>query len=233
MKIGKNTQVFLLHFAGGNSYSFNFLKPYLPKNFDFHLIELPGRGKRINEKLLSIESEAIDDLLNQINSLRNDMPYIIFGHSMGAHLGLRVTKRMEELGNYPKQLIVAGNAGPGTGDEDKYRSTMNDDLLKEELISLGGIPNEVLENEELFSFFSQIMRSDFKILEGSKPLDPNFKINTPIVAVMGDKEETADEIENWRNFTSSTFRPYLLPGNHFFIHNHPAELVRIITQFND
>jgi external thioesterase TEII len=233
MKFGKNTQAFFLHFAGGNSYSFNFLKPFVPKNFDFHVIELPGRGKRSNEKLLSVESEAIDDLLNQINSLRNDKPYIIFGHSMGAHLGLRVTKKMEELGDYPKQLIVAGNAGPGTGDEDKYRSTMNDEVLKEELLSLGGVPNEILENEELFSFFSKIMRSDFKILEEGEPLDADFKVSTPIVAVMGDKEETADDIENWRNFTSSTFKSYLLSGNHFFIHDHPAELVKIITNFDD
>jgi external thioesterase TEII len=58
-------------------------------------------------------------------------------------------------------------------------------------------------------------------------------VNTPIVAVMGDKEETAEDIENWRNFTSSTFKPHLLEGNHFFIHDHPAELVRIITHFDD
>ena len=229
MKVGKNTQVFLLHFAGGNSYSFNFLRPFLPRNFDFHLMELPGRGRRIHEELLSAESEAIDDLLKQITSLRNDKPYIIFGHSMGARLGLRVTEKMERLGDYPKQLIVAGNAGPGTGDQNVYRSRMNDEELKEELISLGGVPDEVLQDDDVFQFFSQIMRSDFRILEEAEPLDTDFKVSAPIVAVMGDKEETAEDIENWRNFTSSNFKSYLLRGNHFFIHDHPAELVKIIT----
>jgi surfactin synthase thioesterase subunit len=233
MKFGRNTQVFLLHFAGGNSYSFNFLKPFLPKDFDFHLLELPGRGRRIKEGLLSKEAEAIDDLLKQINLLRNDKPYIIFGHSMGALLALQITKKLEEKGDFPKQLIVAGNAGPGTGDTDKCRSTMNDDELKEELLSLGGVSNEILENEDLFSFFSPIMRSDFKILEDSEPLGADFKVSTPIVALMGDKEETAENIENWKNFTSGAFRSYLLPGNHFFIHDHPVELVRFITHFDD
>ncbi len=226
-------QVFLLHFAGGSSNSFNFLKPFLPINFDFHLLELPGRGKRIKENLLSTQSEAVDDLLHQINSLRNDKPYIIFGHSMGAQLGLMVTKKMEELGDSPKKLIVAGNAGPGTGDEDRCRSTISDKELKEELISLGGVPTEVLENEELFNFFSPIMRSDFEILEKSPRLDSNFKVNTPIVAVMGDEEETAKDIENWRHFTSIALKSHLLEGNHFFIHDHPAELVRIITNLDD
>ncbi len=229
MKSRKNMQVFLLHFAGGNSYSFNFLKPFLPRNFDFHMVELPGRGRRMREKLLSVESEAIDDLVNQITILRNGKPYIIFGHSMGAHMGLRVTNSMEELGDHPMRLIVAGNAGPGTGYAEKCRSTMNDDELKEELVSLGGVPNEVLENDELFSFFSPIMRSDFRILEEGESFSADFKVSAPIVAVMGDKEETANEIENWRNFTSGNFKPYLLPGSHFFIHDHPAELVKIIT----
>lgn len=226
-------QVFLLHFSGGNCNSFNFLKPYLPKNFDFHPLELPGRGKRIKEELLSIQSEVIDDLLNQINSLRNNKPYVIFGHSLGAQLGLRVTKKMEELGDSPKKLIVAGNAGPGTGDMEKCRSTMSDEELKEELLMLGGVPKEVLENEELFGFFSPIMRSDFRILEKDKPLGADFKVSTPIVAVMGDKEETAKDIENWLKFTTSKFKSHLLEGNHFFIHDHPAELVRIITNSDD
>ncbi|OQP46299.1 thioesterase II family protein [Niastella populi] len=233
MIFGKNMQVFLLHFSGGSVNSFNFLKPFLPKYFEFHPLELPGRGKRIKEKLLSVESEAIDDLINQINSLRNNKPYIIFGHSLGAQLGLRVTKKLEELGDSPKKLIVAGNAGPGTGNIDKCRSTISDEELKEELLSLGGVPKEVLENDELFGFFSPIMRSDFKILEKGEPLEAGFKLNTPIVAVMGDKEETVEDIENWRNFTTGTFKSYILEGNHFFIHDHPAELVRIITNSYD
>jgi external thioesterase TEII len=234
MIFGKNMQVFLLHFSGGSVNSFNFLKPFLPKNFDFHPLELPGRGKRIKEKLLLTQSEAIDDLQKQINRLRNNKPYMIFGHSMGAQLGLRVTKKMEELGDSPQKLIVAGNAGPGTGDiEKKRRSTLSDEELKEELLTLGGVPKEVLENEELFGFFSPIMRSDFSILEKGEPLEADFKLNTPIVAVMGDKEETAEDIENWRNFTTGKFKSHLLEGNHFFIHDHPAELARIITNFDD
>lgn len=220
-------QLFLLHFSGGNAYSFQFLRPHLPVNFDFHPLELPGRGKRISEKLLSTESEAIEDLVAQISSLRNNQPYIIFGHSMGASLGLKVTKRFEELGDPPEKLIVAGNAGPGVGEE-KHRSVMNDEELKEELRSLGGVPEEVLNNDDLFDFFAPIMRSDFGILESGEKVLPGFKISSPIVAVMGDQEEPSDEIGNWKNFTSKGFKSYLLPGNHFFIHDHPFDLMQII-----
>jgi surfactin synthase thioesterase subunit len=226
-------QLFMLHFSGGNCYSFQFLKPYLPGNIDFHPLELPGRGKRINEKLLSTESEAVEDLVSQITVLRNDLPFLIFGHSMGASLGLRVTKKLEELGDPPERLIVAGNAGPGTSKDDKLRSVMNNEELKEELRKLGGVPEEVLNNHDLFDFFSPIMRSDFRVLENGEKLPPDYKISSPITAVMGDQEESADEIENWKKFTSREFKSYLLSGNHFFIHNHPLDLVRIIKNSYD
>jgi surfactin synthase thioesterase subunit len=209
MNLKNNLQLFALHFGGGNCYSFQFLKPFLPVNFDFHPLELPGRGKRIKEKLLSTEFEAIEDLVFQITSLRNDQPYLIFGHSMGASLGLRVTKRLEELGDPPKRLIVAGNAGPGTGDFGKCRSEMNDEELKEELRTLGGISDEVLINVDLFNFFAPIIRSDFRLLENGEKLDSGFKISSRLTAIMGDQEETSEKIENWRKFTSNEFTFFL------------------------
>ncbi|MDP1800256.1 MAG: thioesterase domain-containing protein [Bacteroidota bacterium] len=227
-----NTQLFMLHFGGGNRYSFQFIKPYLPVNFDFQPIELPGRGKRINEPLLSTEQECVNDLFSQIISLRNKRPYLIYGHSMGASLGLRITKRLEEIGDPPKRLIVSGNAGPGTG-SNKRRSQMNDEELKEELRLLGGVSEEVLSNDDLFNFFSPIMRSDFKLLENSEKLGPDFMIKSSIVAIMGDKEETSGEIENWKNFSLGEFKFHLLPGNHFFIHDHPVELMKIIKNAYD
>lgn len=232
MKSKNNVQIFMLHFAGGNIYSFQFLKPYMPTTFDFYPLELPGRGKRISEKLLSSKQSAIEDFVHQITSLRNTQPYVIFGHSMGASLGLRVTKKLEALGDPPKKLIVAGNAGPGTG-EDKYRSKMNDIELKEELKILGGVSDEVLSNDDVFNFYLPILKSDFMVLEDNEEIASDLKIKSSITAVMGDKEKTSEKIENWRNFTSGEFEFCHLPGNHFFIYDHPMEIVRIIKKSYD
>lgn len=226
-------QLFTLHFSGGNCYSFNFLKPYLPVNIEFLPLELPGHGKRINEKLLSTEPEAIKDLVSQITSLRDHRPYLIFGHSMGASLGLKVTKKLEEMGDPPKHLIVAGNPGPGVGNDEKYRSTMSNEELKKELRSLGGVPEEVLTDDDLFNFFSPIMRSDFSVLESGEKLNPDYQLKSPITAIMGSEEETSKEIKNWKKFTSGDFKSHLLPGNHFFIHDHPQDLMEIIKNCYD
>lgn len=228
MYVNNKIQLFLLHFAGGSCYSYDFLKPYLKDDFEFHALELPGRGKRHEEKLLFEKKETIEDYFDQIKKLRNDLPYLIFGHSMGATLGLSVTKKMEDINDAPEMLIVSGNAGPGINREKSKRYLLGDLEFKKELRKLGGIPDEVLENEELYDFFGPIMRADFEVLEKDTFLEKFLVLKTSIYAIMGDKEETVDQIENWSHFTTKDFRYEILSGNHFFIHNHIKHLVDVL-----
>ena len=231
MDLKNKRQLFLLHFAGGNSYSYNFIKEYLENRVDFHPLELPGRGKRISEKLLYNKKDAIEDYFEQIKKLRNDQPYLIYGHSMGATLGLSVTKMLEDINDPPDKLIVSGNSGPRISKKDyKRRYLLDDASFKEELRGLGGIPDEVLENEELFSFFNTSMRADFEILEKDTYSEKEIVLKSPIYAIMGDEEETAADINNWSKYTENHFNFNIWPGNHFFIHKYPDKLSRLIIK---
>ena len=230
MYIENKQQLFLLHFAGGNSYSYNFIRKYLENNFEFHPLELPGRGKRISEKLLYNKKDAIEDYFKQIKKLRNNQPYLIYGHSMGATLGLSVSKMMEAINDAPEKLIVSGNSGPGISKKDYKRYLLNDNDFKEELRELGGVPNEVLENEELFDFFNTSLRADFEVLEKDSFSEKDIVLKTPIYAIMGDEEETVAEINNWANFTANNFESNIWSGNHFFIHKYPHKLSKLITK---
>lgn len=232
-KSAKKNQLFLLHFAGGNCYSFDFLKHCLSADFEFIPLELPGRGKRMAEKLLAVKSPGVQDYYEQIRRLRNQQKYLIYGHSMGATLGLSVAHLMEKIGDPPAQLIVSGNAGPDvketTASSKKgKRYLMNDEDFKEELRELGGVPEAVLENEELYDFFSPILRADFKLLEEDDFSEKDIHLETPIFALMGSEEKTKDKIENWKRFTTSNFQYKVLKGDHFFIKNHPGEIAQVL-----
>jgi external thioesterase TEII len=227
-------QLFLLHFAGGSTYSFDFIKKHINSDIEFIPLELPGRGKRCNEKLLKTKRETILDYFSQIKALRNDKPYIIYGHSMGATLGLSVVEKMENSNDAPSALIVSGNPGPGVYKEDKTIRYLLDDIeFKIVLKELGGIPDEVLDNDELYEFFSPIIRADFETLENDNFSEKGIVINTPLYAMMGDEEETSDRIENWKNFTNDDFQYKILKGNHFFIYEHTEELVKVIERYSD
>ena len=222
----RKPQLFLLHFAGGSINSFEFLSPLL-KEFDIIPLELPGRGKRMKEPLLRDFDSAAWDIYKQILArVSND--FIIYGHSMGASLSLRVTNLLEKNGWDPLYLVVSGNSGPGRTDDRNIHLLAHDEF-REKLIELEGTHDDVFENKELFDFYEPILRADFELVE-NKDLTDEPPVKAPIYAVMGTQEETVDEILNWSKFTSSDFDYKLLEGGHFFIHKYPQKVADIINK---
>jgi len=221
----KKAQLFLLHFAGGNSYSFQFMAAYL-KDFEVISLELPGRGRRMGEDLLRDFDLAALDLYDQVVRQLNSPDFLIYGHSMGAYLGLRVSSMLEEAGRPPAYLFVSGNAGPGIR-EGKNRHMLEREEFIGELKRLGGIPKEFFEDNELFELFEPILRADFEIAERNDIKDEPA-IAAPLFAMMGDQEENVEEIANWGRYTQSQYRYEILEGDHFFIHKHAGRVAHII-----
>src|SRR5579859_5869614 len=97
-------KLFLLHFAGGNCYSFQFMSSLL-NEFDVISPELPGRGKRMKEELLKDFELAALDIYEQVAKQNGASRFMIYGHSMGAYLALRVSRMLEMEGKPPAYLI--------------------------------------------------------------------------------------------------------------------------------
>lgn len=226
----KRPQLFLLHFAGGNSYSFQFLVPFL-KEFDIISLELPGRGRRTNESFLKDFDLAAMDIYNQLTRQLTSSSFLIYGHSMGAYLALRVSSMLEKVNKFPACLIVSGNPGPGVGVSKNRHLLEHKDFIGE-LKRLGGIPTELFENKELLDFFMPILRADFEITE-KNGLTQEAVVDAPIYAMMGSQENKVEKISNWANYTRSHFNFKILEGDHFFIYKYPKEIADIIKKCYD
>lgn len=220
-------QVFIFHFAGGSCYSFQEMLPFL-SDAEVHQIELPGRGKRMMEDLIQSQDAAATDLYNQVKNLIKDVPFVIYGHSMGATLGLKVVSLLEGDGLYPAKFIASGNPGPGIQRE-QLRYNLPPEEFKEFLRGLGGIQEEFLNTPELFHFFEPILRADFRLVE-EKEMEIAQPLKTPIHALMGSEEKTVAHIENWQNFTNSELKAEVLTGDHFFVNNYLQYLAEIIKE---
>jgi len=92
---------------------------------------------------------------------------------------------------------------------------------------LGGIPDELIHDKELFEFFEPILRADFEIAENNA-LKDQIVVKAPLYAIMGSDEEQADHIANWGKFTRSQFSYEIMEGDHFFIYKHPRKLAAVI-----
>lgn len=219
-------QLFMLHFSGGSKYSFNLFTDKLKDFFSLEPVELPGRGLRFDEDLIYDKEKAVTDLLLQIRKKRNEKPFILYGHSLGAELGFLITKELEKVGDFPSYLVVSGNPGPNMRDNQKLYEIPNPSFF-DKLKELGGLPKEILESEELREIFEPILRADFEIIEKDTIINAE-KIKSPIFALMGNEERTVDKVENWENYTESSFDFNILPGNHFFIYENKDKICDIL-----
>lgn len=232
--------LFAFPFAGGNKYAFNDYKKYLSSQINFEVIELPGRGMRIREALLEDMEEIVEDIFYLIKD-KLYRPYAFYGHSMGGTISTLLIHKLISLNlPLPKHLFVTGHGAPWFTDpekDEKVFSNMTDEEFKEELRLLGGCPEEVLNNEELFNFFLPLLKADFKAIEMFEPTY-NRPHAIPITVIIGDNEEniTDSELEAWKEESREKVIVSKLPGNHFFIYEHLrticAEINRVLLDDN-
>lgn len=225
--------LFLIHFAGGNCYSYQAYLQYL-QAFNVIRLELPGRGKRQQEPLLRDCEGAVQDLLSQIQKAPNLSDYAIYGHSMGAILGFRVAGLLAELQLPPLCLVISGNAGPEVV---RQKNTRLFELPRaafiEEVLRMGGTSEALFQVADIFEYFEPILRADFQIVETAPPLSKHQVLQLPIFAAMGDMEPFSEQIANWERYTALHFRSKIFSGHHFFINDDPAGICRFILDAYD
>lgn len=219
-------QIFFLHFAGGNRYSFKFIVPFLD-GFDVHCLELPGRGMRMGEELITDFDKAVNDYVGQIIKL-SGTNFAIFGHSMGAVLMLKLVDQIEKAGMMPFYVFTSGNPGPLTI-ERKGRHHLSKMDFKEELIKYGGMPQGVVDDVELYDFFEPVLRADFEVVDGCYNLEQPV-IFSPIIAMMGKEEQGVEKIGTWQSYTRGRFAYRNFSGGHFFIYDNAKAIAELIKE---
>lgn len=219
-----------LPYAGGNKYAYNTLKPFLHNSIAVVPVELPGRGQRMAQPLLEDIHRMADDLLLQVSG-HTDKDYILYGHSMGGILGNLLLHRLKEAGmRLPLHFFVTGCASPKSNHLRTIRHRLPDNGLKEELRILGGLPEEVLSNDDLMEFFLPIIRVDMKALELYQ-YQPLGRYEVPLTVICGTEEPISDEMAaGWAD--ESVYPPNILRmnGNHFFILHHFEKLAELINK---
>lgn len=226
----KNIPVYCVPFAGGSAYSFSAWKNVTPKGLAFNGLELPGHGKRVREPLLTNYSDMVDDLMEQVE-IPVDLPYVIYGHSLGALLAYHIVQRIQERGDkLPMYLVVSGRRGPSVEltNREKYKLPQKEffNMLKRD----SACPREVLEDPEMLEYFEPILRADYEASETYvHPETPMLRV--PILAMVGDDEEaTLEELKAWQVETSTPIVVKQFQGNHFFIFDKKEKVMRLLAR---
>jgi surfactin synthase thioesterase subunit len=226
--------------AGGNPSMFQNWAKFLGEDIELLGLYAPGRGARFAESAFNNMDDLVNCLLAEADVLQSK-PYILLGHSLGARVAYEFAKCAIKQG-YPAPLhfIASGSRAPNEPRTLTPIHTLpSQDFLKT-ILEMGGIPDEIIENEELLHLLESTFRADFKIAEQYS--SSVFPLDCPITALCGDEDYRVPEVlvKKWGAFTTSSWRVMCFEGGHFFINQNPhviPEISRLIigcfNSFND
>ena len=227
--IKKEVTLFLIPFAGGNKYSFNCFKNLFAKNIIFSPLELPGRGMRIHEPLKFNIDDLVSDLYLQVKE-QLDKPYAFYGHSMGSIVVYLLTKKIMSEGHaHPVHLFLSGRAGPSSTDKTQ-RYLLPKSEFRNELLQLGGMTDDMINDEALMDFFEPILRADFQVIETYQyKFSP--PMNIPFTVFMGTSDRASlEEVGFWQKETIMPITLHQFSGGHFFIYDYSKLIADIVSQ---
>lgn len=223
-------RLFLFPYAGGS------ISTYIPWSNHFNdeielvIVQPPGRGSRLDEVPFDEMVLLVDEIMKS-SAFICEKPFIFFGHSLGSRVAFETCVQLNARKlRLPCHLIASGSKAPHVESSRKNIHSLPEDQFIDALKRLNGTPTEVLDNHELISLLTPLLRADFKIAECY--LAKAQKLLAPITVLGGeeDVDVTYDHLMSWKELTDKSFSLTMLPGNHFFINTHRNLVTREVNK---
>jgi surfactin synthase thioesterase subunit len=211
-------RLFCFPYAGGGATIYRNWASALPASVEVLPVQLPGRGRRLGEPAFTSVDELVP-ALSQALLPYFDLPFVFFGHSMGATISFELACHLRrEHGLEPQHLFVSGRRAPRVPNSNPSTHDLPDDEFIQALRDLNGTPKEVTEHPELMELMLPLLRADFALCETytHKPAGP---LQCPLSVYGGtqDVDVAREQLEAWREVTTGAFSLRIFPGDHFFL----------------
>jgi surfactin synthase thioesterase subunit len=203
----------------------------MPARIQVLPVQLAGRGWRLNEppvRDLDRLAEAVSESILPLT----DLPYAVFGHSMGAWLAFEVVRSLEARGSRPVCLFASGRRAPSMPDSDAPLRHLGDEaFVREVQTRYGGIPAEILADAEVLSLLLPALRADIEALE-TYLYTPAPSLVCAIVALGGEQDPRVpvEHLAPWASETSGGFDVATFAGGHFYFQDGPAAVLDVIRR---
>jgi medium-chain acyl-[acyl-carrier-protein] hydrolase len=212
-------RLFCLPFAGGSAASYRTWHRTLPTDVDVVALQLPGRDARRRDRPLGHIADMVAAVRPVIEDA-TDLPYALFGHSMGALLAYELTVALEAGGGRPPaHLFVSARRPPDDVDGGRPIGDLPDaEFLDQLQLRYGGVPDIVRREPELLALLLPVLRADVRAIESYRPLTGR-PVQCPLDVYGGldDRHPEPGQLAGWQRLAECDVRFRLFPGDHFFL----------------
>ncbi|MFI0355755.1 thioesterase II family protein [Actinomadura sp. 9N407] len=213
--------------AGGGPASAGFLAGRLPGGVEVWSVNPPGRQARLAEPPRTDLEPFVADLAADLTG-RVPEPFTLFGYCSGALLAFLTCRALDRPA---ARLIVGSFAAPDVAVLPRGLHTLPSGLFWDELIEMGGVPDEIAGRETLRPLLEPALRADFGLLAGYRHR-PAAPLGTPITVLYGRHDTSLGRggLLGWRRQTAH--RPVLreLDASHWLAEDAPDELAAVIAE---
>lgn len=186
----------------------------------------PGRGDRLFDPAFDHVGPLVDAVLTGVAFTP---PVALFGHSLGALVAFETARALTSAGRPPACLFVSGHRPPHLPQGDVPIHHLPPDAFRAEIERrYPPAPPELVADDELYRAVLATFRADLAVFETYRHV-PGPPLDCPLVVISGaDDAWTADDLAGWARHTSAGCRVHLVPGDHFYLREHPDRAVEII-----
>jgi len=206
-------------FAGGGVAAFRPWSRVLPADVELLVVQLPGRESRVREAPFDDVHEIVRALAPVMREV-SDLPFALFGHSMGALVAFELTRALERAGQpAPQRLFVSARRAPDDLERDPPVHDLPDaafmDALQERY---GAIPEAVRQEPELLALLLPPLRADIRAIERYAPLT-HEPVRCPLRIYGGadDRHPAPAQLAGWQRVATQAPQVRLFPGDHFYL----------------
>ncbi len=231
IKRNPKLKLICLPFAGGSSVAYREWGRLLPESVETIALEIPGRGQRLMEPLVTHLPDLVKQIAENIQG-ELDRPYAFFGHSMGATLAYELSHHLAaRYNNEPAFLFLSGRSAPHLNDREEPIHQLSDEDFWEKIRSFEGTPPEILQHKELMELLLPIIRADFKMVETYVHQSrPPLNIPMTILGGLEDESTPREHLDAWQGYTTASFSVRMFPGGHFFLQKYTAQILELIMR---
>jgi len=224
-------RLFCIPYGGGTATVFQQWPNFLPADVEVWAVNLPGRGRRLMEPAF-VSLVPLAEALAQAMPTLSDKPFAFFGHSMGGLIEFETARQLRKAGGrLPERLFVSGCFAPHIPDPHPIHHLPEEEFIRE-VRRLGGMPAEVLQNQELLELVLPSLRADFTVTETylASQDEPPLPSSISVFGGWRDPLTTRESLDAWRSHTAGQFSLRMLPGDHFFLISQQHLLLDMISQ---